>query len=156
MVAYSFKERFVGAIMAGLEWSPDLTLPTFDGPLTPKRQTIRALGRRRHARPGDQLQLYVGLRTKQCRLIGRARCVRTREILIGFRRERIHIGPAPDVPRTSIIESEGLLAFARKDGFRSWSEMKRFWAETHNEGRKRKTLPPSRFIGVLIEWEPIP
>ena len=27
---------------------------------------------RRHARPGEQLQLFTGMRTRQCRLIGRA------------------------------------------------------------------------------------
>jgi hypothetical protein len=32
-----------------------------------KRQTIRAVGKRRHARLGDLLQLYTGLRTAFCR-----------------------------------------------------------------------------------------
>ncbi|MEJ0016825.1 MAG: ASCH domain-containing protein [Acetobacteraceae bacterium] len=46
MVAYSFKRDFAAPILAGI-----------------KRQTIRA-DRRRHARPGEVLQLYTGMRTK--------------------------------------------------------------------------------------------
>ena len=53
MVAYSLKPRFIPPILSGA-----------------KRQTIRAISRRRHAIPGETLQLYTGMRTKQCRLIG--------------------------------------------------------------------------------------
>lgn len=45
MVAYSFQKRFVEPIRSGR-----------------KRQTIRA-DRKRHARPGEVLQLYSGMRT---------------------------------------------------------------------------------------------
>ena len=51
MVAYSFKKRFADLIVDGR-----------------KCQTIRA-HRRRHALPGERVQLYVGMRTKQCRKI---------------------------------------------------------------------------------------
>jgi len=56
MVAYSFKAQFREPILAGT-----------------KRQTIRA-DRKRHARLGEALQLYTGMRTRQCKLIGRATC----------------------------------------------------------------------------------
>ena len=49
MVAYSFNSRFEVAIREG--W---------------KTQTIRA-GRKRHARPGEMLQLFCGMRTAHCR-----------------------------------------------------------------------------------------
>ena len=48
MVAYSFKRRFREPILAGS-----------------KQQTIRA-DRKRHARRGEALQLYTGMRTTQC------------------------------------------------------------------------------------------
>jgi hypothetical protein len=47
VVAYSFRQQFRPPILAGT-----------------KRQTIRA-DRKRHARPGEQLQLYTGMRTRQ-------------------------------------------------------------------------------------------
>lgn len=58
MVAYSFKSGFVPAIRART-----------------KRQTIR-LPRPRHARPGEMLQTYCGMRTKSCfRIIPDPRCI---------------------------------------------------------------------------------
>lgn len=74
MVAYSYKARFVEPIRLGLEpgpWIPGM-----------KRQTIRA-DRKRHARPGEEIQHYRGMRTRQCFLIGRAICEAVRRI--GFR-----------------------------------------------------------------------
>ncbi|MFK5597639.1 hypothetical protein ACFZ8E_11600 [Methylobacterium sp. HMF5984] len=55
MVAYSFKARFAAPILAGT-----------------KAQTIPAerTGRSRHARPGEQLQLFSGMRTKHCLRLG--------------------------------------------------------------------------------------
>ncbi|MEM6839576.1 MAG: ASCH domain-containing protein [Cyanobacteria bacterium P01_C01_bin.120] len=50
MVAYNFKPQFAPLVESGV-----------------KRQTIRARGKRRHARPGEALQLYTGQRTKACR-----------------------------------------------------------------------------------------
>lgn len=50
MVAYNFKKQFVPLVESGV-----------------KRQTIRALGKRRHAQQGDALTLYTGQRTKHCR-----------------------------------------------------------------------------------------
>ena len=51
MVAYSFKARFVPLIREGL-----------------KTQTIRAQ-RSRHARPGELIQLFSGMRTHLCEKI---------------------------------------------------------------------------------------
>lgn len=52
MVAYNFQSRFAGPIKRG-----------------EKSHTIRKNGKRRHARPGEPLQLYTGMRTKSCKKI---------------------------------------------------------------------------------------
>lgn len=51
MVAYSFQKEFSPLIVDGL-----------------KRQTVRG-HRRRHARPGEMIQLFSGMRTRHCRKI---------------------------------------------------------------------------------------
>lgn len=127
MVAYSFKQRFVKPIEVGLS-SVSLS---FDPP--PKRQTIRAYGKRRHARPGEELQLYYGMRTKQCRLIGRAHCIYVQPIHIKVFPKRLNIAFVMDYD-----------AFAREDGFADAREMRDFWEEEHGLGE---------FNGVLIRWE---
>ena len=134
MVAYSFKERFIKPIQVGLS-SVRLS---FDPP--PKRQTVRA-DRRRHARPGEELQLYYGMRTKHCRLIGRAHCVAADSILIV-----IH----PTAPRLHILAGGRVLepeSFAQSDGFESMADMRQFWLKEHPG--------IERFQGVLIRWEPL-
>jgi hypothetical protein len=50
MPAYNFQKQFAPLVQSG-----------------EKRQTIRTLGKRSHAQPGNKLQLYTGMRTKQCR-----------------------------------------------------------------------------------------
>jgi hypothetical protein len=57
MVAYSFKDRFIVPISLGLNIPYDVD-HVVDVDAGPKRQTIRAIGLRRHARPGETLQLY--------------------------------------------------------------------------------------------------
>lgn len=135
MVAYSFKKMFVPAIRAGL-------CERVEGWPTPKRQTIRA-DRRRHARPGEEIQLYTGMRTKQCMLIGRARCVSVEPIGLYFALKKIVIGGAiPQSVRTSATLDE----FARDDGFRDFDGMRSFWATTHGS---------EKFDGVIIRWVPL-
>ena len=109
----------------------------------PKRQTIRAHGKRRHARPGDELQLYCGMRTKGCFLIGKARCIAA---------ERIVIWTGPDT--ISILLEKGKLLgprqlrdFARADGFDDARDMLEFWKEEHGA--------PQKWEGVIVRWEPI-
>lgn len=123
MVAYSFKQRFVDPIRAGT-----------------KRQTIRA-DRKRHARPGEQLQLYRGMRTKQCELIGRAECIEVVKITILF-------DDADDEAEGFVLPGfgfpGGLNGFAIADGFASWGEMKAFWRENHPG--------VNEFHGTLIMW----
>ena len=121
MVAYSFKRRFVGPIQSGS-----------------KCQTIRA-DRKRHAIQGEELQLYTGMRTKACEMIGRAACINVAPIRIDVENGRIELESG-----TALTTLAELDAFARIDGFEEWGEMRRFWEENHPDIRV--------FSGVLIRW----
>lgn len=122
MVAYSFQPRFVGPIIAGT-----------------KRQTIRAK-RKRHVRPGETMQLYMGLRTKQWELIGTAMCRRILPIMVNLRDACIE---CDGHLRTS---ADDLRVFANADGFPSgWVEMRDFWREHYPDAG-------DVWRGVLIVW----
>lgn len=127
MVAYSFKQQFIAPILAGT-----------------KRQTIRAprKGRSRHARPGDDLQLYTAMRTKYCMLIGRATCLSTQAIQIVFEKPWVVI--EHEGGGTTFIWPAGLDEFSRSDGFADWPEMCAFWAKEHPG--------ITVFDSVLIRW----
>lgn len=104
-----------------------------------KCQTIRAVGRRRHARGGEELQLYTGMRTRQCRLIGRATCVACEPIEITFN------PGAVKVPSTGAWRGLPKLDwFAQEDGFDDWAGMVAFWLAHHG-------LEP--FTGLWITWK---
>lgn len=120
MVAYSFKKQFAAPILAGT-----------------KAQTIRA-DRKRHARPGETMQLYTGMRTRVCRLIGTATCESIHPVTINLQGNFVEIS---DVAKRGW---EGLEAFARADGFDGWLSMRAFWAENH----PGVTI----FSGMLVRW----
>lgn len=150
MVAYSYKGRFVAPIRVGLG------LPVLDlhyelggylpgQPIRPKRQTIRANGRRRHARPGETIQQYYAMRTTKCFKIGDARCSAVRPIKIFVATGKVIIA------NETICHPRGLDEFARRDGFNDWTDMQDFWREEH--GGELTRLGP--FVGVLVEWVPL-
>jgi hypothetical protein len=118
VVAYNFQERFAADVESGK-----------------KHQTIRANGKRRHAKQGDALQLYTGQRTKKCRKLRDATCHDACLIklysshAITFCPQEIHTG-------------EALERLAQQDGFASWSEMRDWFAAVHG-------LP---FSGTMICW----
>ncbi|TGP22354.1 MULTISPECIES: hypothetical protein [unclassified Mesorhizobium] len=120
MVAYSFKPRFVEPIRTGT-----------------KRQTIRA-DRKRHARAGEQLQLYTGMRTKHCQLIGRSECLSVWPVTLILR--EVH-SVVLDGFRGIYGDLDG---FARADGFKDWAELAGFWSANHPG--------VEIFDGVLIRW----
>lgn len=143
MVAYSFKRMFVPAIRIGLGLDVEDPEP---GARRAKLQTIRAMGRRRHARAGDELQLYCGMRTRQCELIGRSLCVGAPPIGIRFAK------PHRPVERVEIDGSEIRFAadldrFAEGDGFETWGDLRAFWRANHPGVLD--------FNGVLVRWEPL-
>ncbi len=142
MVAYSFKQRFVAPIRIGLGKEVfDAAYQSDSVVLRPKRQTIRAIGRRRHARPGETLQLYTAMRTKQCEKIGDSRCTEVIPIFLVVKTSSMPIkldGAVVDLVRMD--------DFARADGFENADDMHAFWKKEHGLGY---------FNGVLIRWEPI-
>lgn len=121
MVAYSFQRRFVGQIRGGT-----------------KAQTVRA-DRRRHARQGEALQLYTGMRTSNCKLIGRATCASIEPIKFDFDAQEVTIGG--NTPMTDLVELD---AFAQQDGFDDFRSLAEFWRE-HHKGIQQ-------WEGVLIRW----
>lgn len=128
MVAYSFKPQFREPILAGT-----------------KRQTIRS-DRKRHARVGEQLQLYTGMRTRQCRLIGRAVCVDVLPVTLFFANPADpEDSDAVEVCGGQTDDSGDLARFAVADGFPDWPALRRFWSATHGPG--------TCFAGVMIRWE---
>lgn len=117
MVAYNFQKQFADKVASG-----------------EKRQTIRANGKRTHAKEGDIIQLYTGLRTKACRKLGEAVCKGTTEIFIDE-----HNVTSPCGTRPFILGDD----FAKRDGFKDKQDMIDWFRKTHG-------LP---FKGTLIVWE---
>lgn len=114
MVAYNFQARFADAVACG-----------------DKVQTIRKRRASGHAKPGDAVQLYTGMRTKQCRKLADATCVLSTYCAI--REDSVTLGNHPRVD---------LDAFAEWDGFESFDDMKSWFREVYG-------LP---FIGQLVRW----
>lgn len=118
MVAYNFKSQFAEAVEDGK-----------------KRQTIRANGKRHHAKPGQRLQLYTGMRTKGCRKLLDTECKKSLPVTI----KESEWGDA-------VVFLNGVhvnaLRIAEADGFKSIKSMLDFFRETHG-------LP---FEGTLIMW----
>ena len=129
MVAYSFNKRFVPQIAAGT-----------------KRQTIR-LPRKRHARPGERLQLYTGMRTRYCqKIIPDPICSWATPLSILFEARRIVSIELSTETIGGGVRVKCLDQFARQDGFEGIEDMSEFWARTHGT--------PEHFVGVLICWDP--
>lgn len=124
MVAYSFKQMFAPRILDGT-----------------KRQTVRS-ERKRHARIGEELQLYTAMRTKHCKLIGRATCVMVQPIRLDF-----------GVPAVTLVGGwkGDCNMFARLDGFEDWSELEAFWRAEHPQIFEASLC----FEGVRIQWGPL-
>lgn len=134
MVAYSFKSAFVEDVAA-----------------LRKRQTIR-LPRRRHARPGEDIQLFADMRTKHCRkIIPDPRCIGVDQLVIDLRGGRLSHLEVNGVVLD--LESEAADQFATADGFgrppgrfRPIEFFGQWWARTHS---------PALFEDlVMIRWHP--
>lgn len=128
LAAYNFKLEFEPAIMADL-----------------KRHTIRAERRDgRRPSPGEVLSLYVGMRTKQCRLLKRRRCVKVQDIRIFDTGEGCLF---ISIEGVYLSESEKQ-QLARSDGFADLDAMFAFWMKTHSG-----LLGQIDFTGAMIHWE---
>jgi len=149
MVAYSFNRVFAPQVAA----------------LT-KLQTVRG-HRRRHARPGEPIQLYRGMRTRQCvKLVDEDPIVISVTPIIIDVSDLIDEGIASIILGGQALNRTQIEVFAEADGFSPahfglWqgavlgrasirhatarSNMGDFWRATHGA---------ARFEGVLIRWRP--
>jgi hypothetical protein len=128
MVAYSFMGRFVRPIILG-----------------EKRQTIRAprQGRGRHAVPGGPVTLQHGPRFKPQR-IGKSVCTGLLDVRLDFLADTVFQTAAGADQVTEMLDGSVLLdAFAVRDGFADWADMRQFWRDVHDV---------SQFEGVMIQW----
>lgn len=132
MVAYSFQKRFPPLILAGR-----------------KSHTLRGQ-RRRHARIGEPVQLYQGMRTKSCKLIAEPVCDRFHGVFLKFSEwqafEFFDVAEQePGVWRRvgDLRPIENPDAFACSDGFDDIEDMGRFWLDTHGV---------RTWDGFLIGW----
>ncbi|MFT6668663.1 MAG: hypothetical protein ACJAVZ_000109 [Afipia broomeae] len=134
MVAYSFQRQFIEPIRLGIRD------PKAAGA---KLQTIRA-HRKRHARAGEMLQLYSGMRTKNCmKIVPDQLCEDVFNIRFEVAKsgiKDIYFGlsePRFELPKVN--------EFAQEDGFFDADAMRDFWLSSHGEGL---------FEGVLVKWFP--
>lgn len=149
MGAFSFKRRFVVPIAKGLghvSWPSefDRADPT---KIAPKRQTVRRVRvDGRVCKPGEVLALYYAQRTKQCYLIGRARCIEAQPVSIKFSQRRrsdwLRCARLGKIDRPYDLDE-----FARSDGFADWAELRAFWRDEHPGVES--------FDGVITFWEPL-
>ena len=125
MVAYNFQKQFANDVEKGI-----------------KTQTIRAPRKdNRHAKPGDTIQLYTGMRTKSCRKLGEGICDHAQNISIS--ENSFMIINAEEGAIIPFFGEETLNNIALHDGFENYNEMLKWFEHTHG-------LP---FEGVLISWE---
>lgn len=118
MPAYNFKECFAGDVERLI-----------------KRQTIRKK-RKRRTKPGEQLYLYTGMRTKKCRKLLDTVCrdVQSVEIDVGG----IDVGD-----HRMLIDSPAADRFAKADGFPDSQTMIKWFSDSYG-------LPFRD--GVVIYW----
>lgn len=132
MVAYSFQKEFEAPILART-----------------KKQTIRATGKRRHAHPGDFMQLYVGMRTQYCRKM----LFDVDPVCTSVKTVSMIIRPT-ELPLI-VIDSVKLAAheaydFIRADGFDCGASMTAFWLKHHGKPFDGTKL---HFEGLVISWD---
>lgn len=134
MVAYSFKAQFEEPIATRV-----------------KCQTVRG-ERKRHARPGEPIQLYVAMRTKYCRKIITPDpvCIDVRPIDIFTSTGHPKLISSIEIAGVKLNDDE-IEAFAIADGFGSAlangfarQRMGEFWLKNH---------PWQGFVGVVIRWK---
>lgn len=105
MPAYNFKSQFAEVVASGT-----------------KSCTIRP--KRKHpTKPGDQLKLYSGMRTKQCRLLREATCTSVQSVRIsanGIELDGVKMAASDE------------LALAQADGFTSVAEMLSFFSTVYD------------------------
>lgn len=132
MVAYNFQKQFADAIQSAQ-----------------KRQTVRAIRKNGHARIGEKLQLYTGLRTKACRKL-----IDSDPICTGVDEVEIHIKTTAEIEKIIVgkkeLNNQEIEEFAAADGFNARAgysardAMATFFQKYHGNGI---------FNGNVIRWE---
>lgn len=117
MPALGFKIEFVEGVENGVAAVEGAVLPYPSAGV--KRQTIRAL-RKREFRVGDDLMLYYGMRTKQCRKLGQVVCGMVRDIRISKDSVEVASMEGGEWLQMDVAEVEDL---AVADGFSSGLEL---------------------------------
>lgn len=117
MVAFNFQQQFAAPIQS-----------------REKCQTIRQT---RRAKVGDSIQLYTGMRTKNCRKLVEEDPICVCVDYVAIRPGYLTVGDVNKHPR-DIDE------FARLDGFASYAAMHRWFAERYGT---------DHFVGYLHRWE---
>jgi hypothetical protein len=157
MTAYSFQKRFVSHVQAGLE--PGTWLPGM------KRHTMRLprKGKPGHARIDGPMELYTGMRTKHCRLIGRGRCIAKIGVQLVWQGGALRLRPvnsncsdavfdlAPPILVTLLgasLEGPAMDEFARADGFADAADLARFWQVPDDEYGVY-------LDAVILAWAPV-
>lgn len=128
MVAYNFKSQFAGDVESGK-----------------KRCTIRRAGKRKPPVPGCRIQLYTGMRTKNCRALLNPICTKVTPIKIFPNFGEIHIQAASRIHWLIFDSDKSLNQLARQDGFASFKEFFDFFETQADEN--------GVFEGHLIEWD---
>lgn len=117
MVALNFKAQFADDVEKGRKVI-SIRAPRKDG---------------RDPKPLDKLQLFTGMRTRACRKLADANCIRVRPIQIT--EKYVMLDGCP-------LGAATMADLAKADGFNTFTEMLAFFRREHG-------LP---FSGNLIEW----
>lgn len=138
MPAYSFKEQFCEPVEEGS-----------------KLHTVRAIrvGKTRHAKPGETVYLYFGMRTKWCRKLAEGTCTRVQNITIGTWGIKIDGQDLYWAERDRFAWSDGFRPAGTTQGNpgkprEAWGLMKAFFVKEHGISAD----PPIWFDGVIIHW----
>lgn len=106
-----------------------------------------------HALPGEELQLYTGMRTPNCTLIARADCVRTIRVTVEIVHSWVDLyetaGKKPRRLNCWNALPDELGDFARADGFKDFPAFCEYWRQ-HVARLPGTDL--QLFDGWLVEW----
>jgi hypothetical protein len=129
MTALNFKAQFAPLVESGQ-----------------KRQTIRRAGKHKAPKVGEELQLYTGQRTNQCRLLGTGICTLVKRVIITPNDSSVAV---QDFGEQSwrYLESNAISNLAKADGFAHLAVFFDFFYESNRE------KDVSSFHGYIIRWE---
>ena|SRR6218665_1862059 len=131
MVAFNFQKQFADDVESGKKCS-----------------TIRRAGKKLPPKIGDELQLYAGMMTKNCRLLRKAKCTDVNPVLFTRKKGKpifcIGVIIGTEKSWIQVVASE-VNKMALADGFKSTAD---FFDYFFGDGEED-------FCGFLIEWEAI-